>query len=165
MRKLWLFLLMIALAYSCKRGQNTEVAVGDADMEISAEDLPQRHAVNAKASAILQQWPEYVAFDNRFDAIYNVTNNEDLILLIVDLIEKQKQWEESEYPEEFDVAQIRSRQQVVKTYLLKIKSALDYRDDFTTPTVEMIEAYNGLRGQFDVIMNRTLDPKLFFDEE
>ena len=165
MIKLWVFGLMLLLVFSCKRNQSTELPNGDAEMEINAEDLPKRVAINTKSNDILQNWPEFVAFDNRFDAIYNITNNEDLILLVVDLIEKQKQWEESTYPEAFDVAQIRSRQQVVKTYLLKIKSALDYRDDFKTPTIEMIEAYNGLRGQFDVIMNRTLDPKLLLDEE
>ena len=165
MRKLWVLALMFLLVISCKRNQNTELNDGDAEMEINAEDLPKRVVVNTKSNDILQNWPEFVAFDNRFDAIYNITNNEDLILLVVDLIEKQKQWEESTYPEAFDVAQIRSRQQVVKTYLLKIKSALDYRDDFKTPTIEMIEAYNGLRGQFDVIMNRTLDPKILLDED
>ena len=165
MRKLWVFALMLLLVFSCKRNQKTELPNGDAAMEINAEDLPKRVAINIKSNEILQNWPEFVAFDNRFDAIYNITNNEDLILLVVDLIEKQKQWEESTYPEAFDIAQIRSRQQVVKTYLLKIKSALDYRDDFKAPTIEMIEAYNGLRGQFDVIMNRTLDPKLLLDEE
>ena len=127
---------MFLLVISCKRNQNTELNDGDAEMEINAEDLPKRVVVNTKSNDILQNWPEFVAFDNRFDAIYNITNNEDLILLVVDLIEKQKQWEESTYPEAFDVAQIRSRQQVVKTYLLKIKSALDYRDDFKTPTIE-----------------------------
>ena len=165
MRKLWVLALMLLLVFSCKRNQKTELPNGDAAMEINAEDLPKRVAINIKSNEILQNWPEFVAFDNRFDAIYNITNNEDLILLVVDLIEKQKQWEESTYPEAFDIAQIRSRQQVVKTYLLKIKSALDYRDDFKTPTIEMIEAYNGLRGQFDVIMNRTLDPKILLDEE
>ena len=165
MRNLWLFAVILMLLVSCKRDQNSELQDDDAEMEFVAEDLPKRIAVNPKSSEILQAWPEYAAFDNRFSAIYNATNNEDLILLIEDLIQKQKQWEESTYPEAFDVAQIKSRQKVVKTYLLKIKSALDYRDDFTTPTVDMIEAYNGLRRQFDVMMNNTLDPKLLLDEE
>ena len=165
MGKLWVFALICILIFSCKRIQNAELPEENAEMEFVAEDLPKRVTVNAKSNEILQNWPEFTAFDNRFNAIYNVGNNEDLILLIEDLIQKQKQWEESTYPEAFDVAQIKSRQQVVKTYLLKIKSALAYRDDFTTPTVEMIDAYNGLRMQFDVMMNSTLDPKLFLDEE
>ena len=165
MRNLWVFAIVCILIFSCKRSQNVELQDGNEEMEFVAEDLPKRVAVNSKSAEILQGWPEYAAFDNRFTEIYNASNNEDLILLIEDLIQKQKQWEESTYPEAFDVAQIRSRQKVVKTYLLKIKSALDYRDDFTTPTVEMIEAYNSLRRQFDVMMNSTLDPKLLLDEE
>ena len=165
MRKLWVLVVIVLLLFSCKRDQKSDLLAEDAEMEFSTDSLPKRVAVNAKSGEILKDWAEYNSFDNRFNAIYNASNNEDLILVIEDLIEIQKRWEESTYPEAFDRAQIRSRQQVVKTYLLKVKSALDYRDDFATPTAEMIEAYNGLRRQFDVIMNSTLDPKLLLDEE
>ena len=164
MGKLWVFVAILFLLFSCKRDQKTDLLAEEIEMEFSTDSLPKRAAVNAKSAEILKDWAEYNSFDNRFNAIYNASNNEDLILVIEDLIEIQKRWEESTYPEAFDKAQVRSRQQVVKTYLLKVKSALDYRDDFATPTSEMIEAYNGLRRQFDVIVNSTLDPKLLLDE-
>ena len=87
-----------------------------------------------------------------------------MILVIDDLLEKQKAWEKSEYPESFDIAQIKSRQNVMKTYLLKVKTDLLNRADYISSTEEMIEAYNALREQFNVVMNSTLDPKLLLDE-
>ena len=164
MRYLWSFGILFCVLISCKRDQKSEEIVSDIGMEFNAEDLPKRVRMNAKSSAITKDWPEFVAFDTSFDAIYTAANNEDLILVIDDLLEKQKEWEKSTYPESFDKAQIKSRQNVLKTYILKAKSALIDRGDFTEPINEMIEAYNALRAQFDVIVNSTLDPKLLSDD-
>ncbi len=165
MRKIWVCTAILMLLICCKERPAGDLAVSDQEVEFKAEELPKRIAVNSKSAAIINGWVEYKAFDNSFNAVYNASNNEDLILAVEDLIEKQKLWEESTYPAEFDKAQIKSRQKVLKTYLLKLKSALDNRAEFTKHTVEMIEAYNALRQQFDVIMNSTLDPKLLLDEE
>ena len=157
--------MMIGLIVSCKQGQNTEVISGDDEVEFKAEELPDRISVNKRSIEVLKNWEEYTAFDNGFDAIYNSSNNEDLILVVEDLIDKQKLWEESDYPESFDKAQIKSRQKVLKTYILKLKSALDSREEFIAPTIELIEAYNAVRAQFNVLMNSQLDPKLLSDEQ
>ena len=164
MRYLYLFGLIICILTSCNQRPKSEEISGSTDVEFRAEDLPKRVKINAKSAAIVNEWAEYTAFDDSFNAIYSATNNEDLILVIDDLLEKQKIWEKSVYPEEFDRAQIRSRQNVMKTYLLKVKSALLTRSEFTEATVEMIKAYNALRGQFDVTMNSYLDPNLLEDE-
>lgn len=164
MRKLWLIPIVFLLFFSCKQNQNADLLAEDTELGFHAETLPKRVRVNNKSTVILQSWIEYSAFDAAFDAIYTATNDEDLILIIEDLIGKQQLWEKSTYPESFDKAQIKSRQKVLKTYLLKVESALQYRGDFVSATEEMIEAYNALRGQFDVIMNSTLDPKLLSDD-
>ena len=165
MRKLWVASLIILLIVSCRQDKNADLNVAGTELEFKNEDLPKRVRINPRASIIIQEWPEYNAFDTSFDAIYNATNNEDLILAIEDLIEKQKLWEDSAYPESFDKPQIKSRQKVLKTYILKVRTALEFRDDVTAATIDMIHAYNALRSQFDIIMNSTLDPKLLLDEE
>jgi hypothetical protein len=81
-----------------------------------------------------------------------------------DLVEKQKALEDSEYPPAFDLPQVRSRQRVMKTFILKTRAAVEYRVDATDPAVEMIEAYNAMRNQFNVIVNNTFDTKLILDE-
>jgi hypothetical protein len=165
MKKLWVFILLPLLIFSCKQKQDTGLLEENSSMEFSAGELPQRKKVNSKSAKILNGWVEYNAFEDSFDAVYNATNREDLILTIDDLLEKHKKWYSSAYPVQFDKAQIRSRQKVLRTYLLKVKSSLDYRTDFQEATIEMIDAYNALRNQFDVIVNSTLDPKLLSDEE
>ncbi|MEN8789280.1 MAG: hypothetical protein ABF293_09305 [Flavobacteriaceae bacterium] len=165
MKKLWVFILLSLLIFSCKPKQDTGLLEENPSMEFRADELPQRNRVNSKSAKILNGWVEYNAFDASFGAVYNATNREDLILTIDDLLEKQKIWYSSAYPDQFDKAQIRSRQKVLRTYLLKVKISLNYRTDFQAATVEMIDAYNALRNQFDVMVNSTLDPKLLSDEE
>ena len=164
MRKISVFILLSLLIFSCKQKQDTGLLDDNTAIEFKSDELPVRKKVNAKSGAILRGWVEYNAFESSFDAIYNASNREDLILTIDDLIEKHKKWYSSTYPEPFDKAQIKSRQKVLRTYLLKLKSSLEYRTDFQAATKEMIDSYNALRNQFDVMVNSTLDPKLLSDE-
>jgi len=150
---------------SCKE-KTQEVAVDDTSVyELSTEKWPNKLSVNSKVRAILGEWPEYNAMDISFDAIYNTGNIEDLRLTLENIIEEQKLLEDSEYPNEFDKPQIKSRQKVFKTYVLKVKGDLIYRLDPEVSVYEMINAYNALRKQFNVMLNNTLDTKLILDEE
>ncbi len=126
--------------------------------------LPQRVTLNAKASTISKDWIEFNELNTSFDALYTVENQEDLAFALDDLVERQKQLEDSEYPSTFDLPQIRSRQQVMKTFILKTRAAVEYRIDATEPAVEMIKAYNALRSQCNVIVNNTLNTQLLSDE-
>ena len=135
------------------------------DMEFDIDQWPKKVAVNSKAANILQQWPEYNAFETSFERIYSIENTEDLELIIEDLIEKQKQLAESTYPMEFDKPHIKARQVALKTYVLKTKGNLEYRLEVKEPIFEMIKAFNALRNQFNVIVNSNLDAKLILEEE
>lgn len=155
-----LFLILV----SCKekvQEANLEDAVAQ---ELPTEKWPRKLSVDSKASAILREWPEYNAMDISFDAIYTISNKEDLSLTIENIIEEQKLLEDSVYPIEFDKPQIKSRQKVFKTYVLKVKGDLIYRLDPQESVLEMINAYNTLRKQFNVAVNNTLDSKLLLDE-
>lgn len=156
--------MLLLLIFSCRQNQGTDLANSDVTIEFNGSELPQRVRINAKAMEILNEWPEYLDFDDRFNALYNASNNEDLRLITEDLVEKQKLWEASAYPETFDIAQIKSRQKVLKTYLLQLNSALEYKTDYISPTRDIVEAYNALRNQFNVTINSKLDPKLLTDE-
>ncbi|MBT8263891.1 MAG: hypothetical protein KJN75_01000 [Muriicola sp.] len=159
-----LLVLVVLSAVSCKENTN-DIADNDIDpITLELKKLPKRAAVNAKAAAILKDWVAYNAFNTTFDGLYNVENMEDLDLVLEDLIEKQKELAESEYPIEFDIPQIKSRQKVVQTFILKTRATVEYRTDPTEPAIEMINAYNALRNQFNVIVNNTLDTNLLLDE-
>lgn len=164
MVKLFVFAAIVLLLCGCKGDANSELSGSSSSLELAFEQLPEPSQLNSKASLIIKDWPEYVALDNSFNTLYTVSNEEDLRLVVEDLIEKQKLLEDSTYPEALDKPQVKSRQKVLKTYILKLKAALEYRIDTQEPAREMIMAYNAMRNQCNVIVNNTLDTKLIFEE-
>jgi hypothetical protein len=151
------------LLVSCKekKGQDAE---DTSAYDISIKNWPSKSNVNAKVGAIIEKWPEYGDLDTTFDGLYTVENTEDLSLIIEDLIKNQKLLAESGYPESFDKAQIKSRQKVFHTFILKTKGDLEYRLDPQKSVTEMINAYNSMRNQFEIIANNTLDIKKLLEE-
>ena len=164
MGKLFFSCAIVLLFVSCKQGKEKSLTGASLVDEISTVNWPKKATVNATAMAILNNWSEFLTLDSSFDALYNVENEEDLKLVIENLIEGQKLVESSTYPEKFDVPQIKSRQKVFKTYVLKTKGNLEYQQDIQEPVSEMITAYNAYRNQFNVIVNNTLDTKLILED-
>ena len=150
---------------SCKE-RVSEAATGEvSNFEAMANELPKVVPVNTKARVILDTWKEFYSFDKSFERIYTIDYREDLVLVIDDLVEKQKLLEKAVYPEEFDIPQIKGRQKVVKTYILKTKGDLEYRQDPENSIKEMITAYNALREQFNVTVNNTLPTELIENKD
>ncbi|MDT7828623.1 hypothetical protein RQM65_08100 [Pricia sp. S334] len=162
-RIILLVFLCVGMA-SCKEKEPELLSSETSTYYISTENWPKKTTVNTKAQEILADWSEYQEFDTNFDALYNVANRDDLSLTVEDLIEKQIALEASEYPETFNKPQVKSRQRVFKTYMLKVKGDLFYRTDPRESVVEMIEAYNAFRNQFNVITNNPLDTDLILEE-
>lgn len=164
MKKLFFLGVVVCLFMGCKQEEKTAsvAAVPEADFE--TKKFPPKVAINARATDSIKNWPEFKAFETSFEAVYRIENKDDLSLVLEDLIEKQKLFEASVHPKLFDNPQIRSRQRVLKTFILKTKGNLEYQIDTREATIEMITAYNALRNQFNVMVNNTLDTKLIFDE-
>lgn len=132
--------------------------------ELVVDQLSKKAVINPKAREIISGWPEFISLENSLDGLYRVENQEELSLLLDELIDKEKALADSEYPEFFASPQIYSRQKVFKTFLLKTKASIIYRTDPQEPAEEMIQAYNDLCTQFNVLVNNQLDKKLL-DEE
>ncbi|MDC6361793.1 MULTISPECIES: hypothetical protein [Flavobacteriaceae] len=165
MRKLIVTLMAFAALWSCKNAENASEETEAVELVFNYQKLPSKLALNPEASAIVETWEEFKALSGSIDVLYKATNNEDLSLAIDDLIEKEKLLEKGTYPELFDSFQVKSRQQVLKTYLYKVKSKVLENQETTEPTIEMVEAYNAIRKQLNVIVNSQLDKKLILDEE
>ncbi|WP_222982989.1 hypothetical protein [Flagellimonas meishanensis] len=165
MRKLFYLLIFGAIFVGCRQQQDASSNGTNEELDFNYQKLPNRATINPEALAIVEQWKGFIKFNESMDALYRATNNEDLILAIDDLIEKEKFLSESDYPEIFNTFQIKSRQQVIRTYLYKVKSHILENQETTQPTVEMLEAYNALRKQLNIIVNSQLDKKLILDEE
>ncbi|MGS0525456.1 hypothetical protein ACU8V7_09925 [Zobellia nedashkovskayae] len=163
MKRIFFFSLMLVLALACKE-QKQELVVEDASaQELRSEKWAKKLPIKPKAQAILDNWIEFASFETSFDALHTVANREDLRLVIEEMITKQNQLEESTYPKEFNIPQVKSRQKVFKTYMLKVKGDLFYRIDPHESVVQMMEAYNAFRNQINVVVNNTLDTDLILD--
>lgn len=160
-----ILLALVCMGFISCREKNPELVSNDTNSyEISTEKWPEKLDLSPKAQDILEEWPEFNALETSFDALYTVSNREDLSLDIEDLIEKQNALEASEYPDTFDRPEVKSRQKVFKTYMLKVKGDLFYRKDPQESVLQMINAYNAFRNQFNVIVNNTLDTDLILEE-
>lgn len=165
MNKFWVFTSCLFLLSGCKDAPDS-AQVSRADKGVVEVDaLPEKAMISSGAREILQGWPEFLALESSMDALYRVGNAEELRLLLDELIEEQKRLADSEYPEPFDTPQIRSRQKVFHTYLLKTKAHLEYPQGPMEAAGELILAYNALCRQFTVMINSRLDTQLILDED
>ncbi|MEP5430606.1 MAG: hypothetical protein ABJP86_15785 [Flavobacteriaceae bacterium] len=164
MRKLLCMVVVFTSFVGCKNDDGLPQEVDPEALVFNYQKMPKKFAINPEATAILEEWVEFTELTGSFDVLYKAKNNEDLILAIDDLIEKEKLLAKAKYPEPFDQFQIKSTQRVLKTYILKVKSSLLNHTDTTEPAIEMLVAYNAMRRQFNVIVNGQLDKKMILNE-
>jgi len=164
MARLLTFGIIFLVSISCQEKKDEVVVNDTSGYLITTENWPEKLPIKVNAQTILKDWIEYNELESSFDALYTIENREDLSLTIENLIEMQKALAESTYPEKLDNPQVKSRQKVFKTYMLKVKGDLIYRIDPQESVLQMLEAYNALRNQFNVIASNTLDTKLILEE-
>jgi len=165
MGKQWSFIAAILLLIAC--GERKK------DKEIT-EESPDGFVFNGfndeiefgeKAASIIADWPEYRDLQSSFSVLKRASNTEDVKLAIDDLIEKEKALEDSEYPVAYDRLQIKSRQQVFKTFLYKVKGHLNDGQDIVEPMQQLMDAYNALKDQMNRLVNNTLDTKSILNDQ
>lgn len=164
MGKILFYGMLFLMVVSCKKEKSKEIEAVATDTFFNVDSLPKPIPINDKAMAIIKDWQEFKNLETTFESLYRVDNREDLALVIEDLIEKQKMLEASSYPETFNRPQIKSRQKVFKTYVLKTKGNMGYRVGVKESTLEMVTAYNAFRNQFSVLVNSVLDTSLILNE-
>ena len=164
MQKLLIYFVLIGVVFGCKKEVKPEVVDNSATQFVSFQNTPDTQKINLQAEGVLSAWPEFQALQNSFEVMYRAENNEDLVLAIDDLIEKEKGLRESTYPETFNKEQIKSRQKVLRTFLLKVKASLAESTDINEPIKQMLIARNAFRNQFNRIVSNKLDTKLILDE-
>lgn len=164
MKKNIVITLLLLGFLACGEKKVEEVKEDPARALVDLKKLPKTVEPSFEAMEVLKNWTEYNALNTAVKKIYTTETNEDLVVVLEDLIEKQKLLEASSYPEDFDKPAIKSRQKVFKTYLLKIKSNLVYDINPRVAVIEMVKAYSALNNQFSIVISSTLDPKILFDE-
>ena len=164
MPKIIFFLIAVLLASSCKEAVSETENVQESQWDVT-DSLPNKVSVDSKAQTILNEWKDFIALERSFDKIYSTENREDFVLIVDELVENQKKMEVGIYPTAFDIPQIKGRQKVFKTYVLKTKGDLEYRQNPRKSLIEMITAFNDLRNQFNVVVNNTLPDELRANKE
>ncbi|WP_282048987.1 hypothetical protein [Maribacter aquivivus] len=165
MSKIIFFLIIVTLVTSCKDAVQDKSTIREVRWEETTDSLPTKIRVDAKAQTILKDWLEYNTLEKSFDKIYTSENIEDFQFLVDELVENQKLMEEGEYPEKFNIPQIKGRQKLFKTYVLKTKGDLEYMQNPKESMQQMITAFNDLRNQFNVVVNNTLPDELLKNED
>ncbi|TVZ16432.1 hypothetical protein [Maribacter sp. MAR_2009_72] len=165
MPKILAYLVVLVLIASCKDPVSETAEAQGSGWEIVVDSLPAKSPVNSKAQLLLSDWKEYVAVERSFDKLYTTEFREDFVLIMEELIENQKKMEDSVYPASLDIPQIKSRQKVFKTFILKTKGDLEYRQNPKESIIQMIVAFNNLRNQVNVVVNNTLLEELRANEE
>lgn len=165
---MWKYLILffaIGLMMGCKKQKKEEEVAAREPGSFSLQSFPEINEIGPEALAILSSWPEYMAMENSFAVLKRATNTEDLKLAIDDLVEKEKALADGDYPPDFDKPQIKSRQQVFRTFLFKVKANLMDNRDVNEAMEQMINAYNAYKQQFNIISSTTLDATLILDEK
>lgn len=164
MQKLFVLSIAFVLIFGCKKKVEEELDATNELVFFSFQDMPKKQVVNAEANEILMNWKEFQDLEISFEVLYRASNNEDLALAVEDLLEKETALRAGEYPGTFDKPQIKSRQRVFRTYLLKLQASIQDRTDVNEPMKQLLTANNAWRNQFNVIISNQLDTKLILDE-
>jgi len=164
MQKLLIYLMLLGVVFGCKKEAKPVVKANSVTQFISFKNTPDTKKINPEADSILTAWPEFQALQNSFEVMYRAENNEDLVLAIDDLLEKEKGLKEGTYPEIYNKEQIKSRQKVLRTFLLKVKASLAESTAVNEPIKQMLTARNAFRNQFNLIISNKLDTELILNE-
>jgi len=164
MHKTVFIIAILCTLLACNNKNKAEVQ-STSSYEISTEKWPKKAKLNSKSQTIVNDWLEFSALQTSLEGLKEVSNTEDLSLVLEDLIEKQKELKASKHPEAFNIPKIKSRQKVFHTYLLKAKGDLIYSIDAETSIVQMLEAYNAIIDQMNIITSNTLDLEKLLEEE
>ena len=164
MGKKWWVPFVFLVFFACKKKEAQVVETEDSNVSFSFQQMPKIAAVNGEATEILNEWEAFQDLNGSFQVLFRASNSEDLALAIDDLLEKEKLLRESEYPKVFETSEVKSRQKVFRTFLLKIQASVADRTDVYEPMKQMLLAYNAIRNQFNIITNNKLDIDLILDE-
>jgi hypothetical protein len=164
MAKISFFLLACLLLSGCQSsGDKAADSEGEAP-PVELQELPEAVRIDPQAREVLEGWPQYQALERRMPGLAEAQNEEELKLVLEELDQICQQLEENPIPEPFEQPSVRSRIKVLRTYLEKLEADLYYRLSYGGTMRELMESYNALGSQFNVIARNTLTPELFEDE-
>lgn len=147
-------------------GSKQEKAVADTTLGANLDyaTIPSFTPLTAEVDSVLVNWPSFKAFDGRVAAVRLVVSIPDLTLLVNELLEKEQTILKEGYPKDFNLPAIKSRQRLVKTYLLKIQAAIELGQNPEPAVLEFVQSFNDLKAQMNLIKAPKIDINSLTDE-
>ena len=164
MKNLCAFFLLLCVLSGCDQPAGPRI---DSPPEGTLPDtlpLPEPVGLQGPVRTAVADWEAFTALEERIASLYNAQGPEEMKLKLEELTADFQALEESEFPELFNIPSVRSRERVVRTFLLKTQAALYYRRDYRPALRQFLEAYNAFRSQLTRVESSQLDPSLF-DED
>jgi len=159
-----LFFAALFLLFSCGSKQENSKDTAVVSSLIDYSDLPAFSPLTAAVDSVLLNWPTYQALDSRMGALSLVVSVPDLKILVAELLEKEQSILKEGYPKAFNLPAIKSRQRVLRTFLLKAQAQILLDQDPRGATEEVIVAFNALRDQMNLLLAPKIDLNNLEDE-
>lgn len=118
---------------------------------------PMKVPLTPDAERIVASWPTFTELDRSFDLLTRTVNEQELKLAVNDLLEKEAAMAKQRYPVPFDQSPVKSRQKVMRTYLLKLQWELDQRDSVTQTVDDLANSYNAFRKKLNYLLLNPID--------
>ncbi|NER12969.1 hypothetical protein GWK08_05930 [Leptobacterium flavescens] len=156
MNKMYSCLMVLLLMVAC-----TKEVKNDTPEEVTEEvqefngQLPTLAKVPSKLKTELDKWAAFKAFETEISRLPQ-TEADQLTFLLDELINKEKELADSDFPPKFDLPAVKSRLMVVKTFVLQTKAVVEEKGDINMQYAKMITAYNSLVKQLSEAMEENI---------
>ncbi|MGS2738903.1 hypothetical protein [Sinomicrobium sp. M5D2P17] len=152
----WVFAVFMVV--SCKKEKKENKDAGQEEKTELHISLPELRAFEGEKSEEINEWPQYVEL-NKAIRQFREEKGGDVVLQLDDLLKKEKELSDGDFPDKFDNPSVRSRLSVVKTYLLQTRmEAPDPvpEEYLMKQKLKILEAFNDFDRQLSVMMRGSI---------
>jgi len=159
-----MFFSSLLLFFACGKKQEIQTVNKPVVSILDYTDLPSFVPLTAASDSVLLTWSNFKAFEERMKALPVVISVPDLKMLVQELIEKDQVILNEAYPELLNLPEIKSRQRVLTTFLLKTRAEILLSQDPKMAAQEVVQSFNALRDQINLLTSPKLNLNTFEDD-
>jgi hypothetical protein len=110
-----------------------------ATWELDRNDLS---LLDEQTFSLVENWGAFMKFQLGLENLVRATNESEMLLAVEDLIVQETELANSAYPEVFNHQMIKSRQKLLRTFLLQLKADLLDKTPINTSGTNFLNSYN-----------------------
>ncbi len=159
MSLLSLGLLLSFIVFSCGREEKTEENAEDQEQEVRTyAELPEIRPLEGIDESQIDSWINFRELEAEMRTFRN-KNSGDLTYTVDQLIQIENKIHADTIPDKFNTRGIKSRLNLMKTFLYQLKFRLQDNDDVSevnASRTKVMEAYNALRFQISEVLREKI---------